>query len=73
MKAKKQGNDEDAPYEISRIKTHPENKIKRQTWSWCLKRYDYGLKNDPIIQNLSKEHQFTNEPRIPGPKIMSCN
>ena len=72
MKAKKQVNDKDAPYKHSIITAHPENKIKRQKWSWCLNRQDYGLKNEPIIQKLTKEYQFTNEPRIPIPKILSC-
>ena len=47
MKAKKQGNDEDAPDELSRITAQPEKKIKRKKWSWCLNRQDYGLKMNP--------------------------
>ena len=71
MRAKNQGNDEDAPDELSRITAQPENKIKRKKWSWCLNRQDSGLKNEPIIQNLTKKYQFTKEPKISSPKILS--
>ena len=71
IKAKKQDNDNDALYELSIITAQPKNKIKRQTWSWCLNSQDYGLKNEPIIQNLTKKYQFTKEPKISSPKILS--